>query len=201
MNPAEMQNLSETNTDHTLLSQVYSFHQLMNENDIMLVYTGEFSGDLNKILLSFTERKFKAENVEDSTRRKLFNIMVELLQNISKNKIEKDDGTPDIDSEFILGANRNEFILISSNLILNDKIGPLKNRIDQVNNLDREGLKQLYKDERLNSSFSSKAGAGIGIIDIARKSENRLEYCFETLDDKYSVFSLLIKVTKDLNIK
>jgi hypothetical protein len=171
----------------------------MNEKDIMLVYCGEFSQELNKTLLSFTERKFKSENVEDNTRRKIFNIMVELLQNISKNKIENIENTQEKDSVFILGANHDEYILISSNMIRNDKISPLKERIDQVNSLDKEGLKQLYKDVRLNASFSEKSGAGIGIIDIARKSEKKLEYGFEELTGEYSVFSLLIRVTKEKN--
>ena len=180
------------------LSPIYKFHTLMDENDIMLVYCGEFSQELNKTLLSFTERKFKADNVEDNTRRKIFNIMVEVLQNISKNKIdrEKDTNVPEVEAMFILGANREFFILMSSNLIKNDKITSLKGRIDQVNALDKEGLKQLYKDIRMNSAFSEKAGAGIGIIDIARKSENKLEYMFENLNDIYSVFSLMIRITK-----
>ena len=187
-----------TINDKKTLSQIYSFHSIMEENDIMLVYCGEFSQDLNKTLLSFTERKFKADNVEDNTRRKIFNIMVEVLQNISKNKVEKADSTLIADSVFILGANAESYILISSNMIRNDKISPLKSRIDQVNSLDKEGLKQLYKEVRLNSSFSEKAGAGIGIIDIARKSENKLEYLFENLDDEYSVFSLMIKISKQI---
>lgn len=181
------------------LSHIYSFHKLMDENDIMLVYCGEFSQELNKTLLSFTERKFKTENIEDNTRRKIFNIMVEVLQNISKNKIETGENTPEFESIFMLGTNDSDYIMISSNLIKNDKIEPLKNRIDQVNSLDKEGLKNLYKDVRLNASFSDKSGAGIGIIDIARKSENKLEYSFEELNNEYSVFSFLIRITKITN--
>lgn len=179
------------------LSHVHSFHKLMNEKDLMLVYCGDFSQELNKTLLSFMERKFKSENVEDNTRRKIFNIMVEVLQNISKNRIEKEEGVPEVDSAFILGASTEDYLLISSNLIRNSNVQNLKDRIDQVNSLDKEGLKQLYKDVRLNASFTEKSGAGIGIIDIARKSENRLGYSFDELGSEYSVFSLLIRVTKE----
>lgn len=193
----ELQNIPEMPTGPESLSHVYDFHKLMDEKDLMLVYCGEFSQDLNKTLLSFTERKFKSENVEDNTRRKIFNIMVEMLQNISKNKVEKADDVPETPSVFILGATAGEHILISSNLIRNERIDQLKERLDQVNSLDKEGLKQLYKEVRLNASFSEKAGAGIGIIDIARKSENTLGYRFDKQTDDYSVFSLLIRITKE----
>jgi hypothetical protein len=179
------------------LKHVHDFHKLMNERDIMLAYCGEFSQELNKTLLSFTERKFKSENIEDTTRRKIFNIMVEMLQNISKNKIDREESTEWVDPVFIMGTSGNEYILISSNMIRNEKIFQLKNRLEQVNSLDKEGLKQLYKDVRLNASFSDNSGAGIGIIDIARKSENKLLFQFEQLGNTYSVFSLLIRITKE----
>lgn len=178
------------------LSHISDFHQLLEEKDIMLVYSGDFSQDLNKTLLAFTERKFKSENVEDNTRRKMFNIMVEMLQNISKNKVESTEGNPEVSSIFMLGNTDNEYILISSNMIRNDKVQPLKSRLDEVNSLDKEGLKLLYKDARLNATFSETSGAGIGIIDIARKSENKLEYSFEGLNSTFSMFSLLIRVSK-----
>lgn len=178
------------------LSHITGFHRLMDEKDIMLVYCGEFSQELNKTLLAFTERKFKAENVEDNTRRKMFNIMVEMLQNISKNKLENPEGLPEVSSVFMIGSRNDEYLLISSNMINNDKIPPLKNRIEEVNSLDKEGLKQLYKDVRLNASFSDSSGAGIGIIDIARKSENKIEYSFEEMNGTFSVYTLLIRVSK-----
>jgi hypothetical protein len=192
-----MTNRQETSDFHGTSFHVHGFHQLMNENDIMLAYCGDFSQDLNKTLLSFTERKFRSENVEDNTRRKIFNIMVEQLQNISKNKIQNIEGMPDVTPVFILGSNEEDYILISSNIILNEKTEMLKIRLDQVNALSRDELKILYREVRLNSSFTEKSGAGIGIIDMARKSENKLEYDFEKLDDLYSIFSLKIRVTKE----
>jgi len=192
-----MENASKKfKANQSSLAHLSAFHQLLDEKDIMLVYCGEFSQELNKTLLAFTERKFKAENLEDNTRRKIFNIMVELLQNISKNKIENLEGTTEVSAVFMIGTSDDDYILVTSNMIRNDKIPPLKDRLDQVNSLDKEGLKNLYKDERLNATFSETSGAGIGIIDIARKSENKLVYSFEKIDDRFSVYSLLIRVSK-----
>jgi hypothetical protein len=186
----------KSNSDQRPLSKIFNFHKIMEEKDIMLIYCGEFSQELNKTLLSFTERKFKAENVEDNTRRKVFNIMVEILQNISKNKIDSKENFPEVDAVFMIGNNNDDYILISSNMIGNSKIPLLKSRIDEVNLLDKEGLKQLYQKARLNTALSESAGAGIGMIDIARKSENKLEYSFEELNNEYSIFSLLVRISK-----
>ena len=178
------------------IGSIYSFYKLINEKEIMLAYSGEFSQELNKTLLSFIERKFKADNVEDNTRRKVFNIMVEVLQNISKNRIEYNVDSNESSAVFMIGVTADFYVLISSNLILNEKRSWISERIDHINNLDKDGLKNLYKEVRLNNSFSEKAGAGIGLIDIARKSENKLEYLIENIDENVSTFSLLIRVNK-----
>jgi hypothetical protein len=45
-----------------------------------------------------------------------------------------------------------------------------------------------------NGTLSSKGTAGLGMIDIARKSGNKLEYQFLPIDDKNSFFCLTIKI-------
>ena len=45
----------------------------------------------------------------------------------------------------------------------------LKDKITQVNSLDKDGLKSLYKDVIKGGELSSKGGAGLGFIDMARK--------------------------------
>jgi hypothetical protein len=99
----------------------------------------------------------------------------------------------------MIGETDSAYNLISSNMILNSNIQFLRNRIDEVNGLDAEGLKELYKQVRLKSTFSNVGGAGIGIIDMARKSENKLTYSFDETDSNCSMYSLLIKVLKNNN--
>jgi hypothetical protein len=63
-----------------------------------------------------------------------------------------------------------------------------------VNVLDKDGLKMLYKEVLSNEERSDKGGGGLGIIDIARKSRQKLVYDFMDVDDQYSFFSLYIKI-------
>lgn len=180
----------------TSLSNYFQFAQLLHQSKVNMVYGGEFSQDLIKTLLAFTERKFNDEQMEDTVRRKIFNIMVEMLQNISKNALDNDHELGVYSPVFIMGENENHHFLITSNKIDNEKISTIKGRIDQVNELDADGLKKLYKEVRIGGTFSSVGGAGIGIIDMARKSENKINYEFTAIDEQSSMFALLIKVSK-----
>jgi hypothetical protein len=70
----------------------------------------------------------------------------------------------------------------------------LKGRLDKVNLLDKNGLKDYYKEIILSGNVSQKGGAGLGIVNIAKVTENKLEYTFEDIDSQYSYFTLKIKV-------
>ncbi|HYW94922.1 MAG TPA: SiaB family protein kinase [Bacteroidales bacterium] len=184
-------------TNHSALTDFFEFHHLMEKNQIVMTYAGEFSQSLTKTLLSFTEKKFSMEDVEDIVRRKIFNIMVELLQNISKNALDNGPESTEHSPVFMIGESKDCFLLISSNKISNEHIPPLQKRLDQVNSLDTEGLRQLYKQVRMNASFSKVGGAGIGIIDMARKSNHTIDYHFLPVDDHASMFSIQIKISKN----
>ena len=181
------------------LSNMFRLFRIMKENEVILIYSGDFSQDLTKTLLAFTERKLSSEIIGDQARKKIFNIMVEMLQNISKNNVKTEAAISMHSPLFMIGETDSAYNLISSNMILNSNIQFLRNRIDEVNGLDAEGLKELYKQVRLKSTFSNVGGAGIGIIDMARKSENKLTYSFDETDSNCSMYSLLIKVLKNNN--
>ena len=57
----------------------------------------------------------------------------------------------------------------------------LRTRIDNVNNQDREELKDLYKTTITNGEFTAQGGAGLGFIEMAKTAGNKLEYTFEGL--------------------
>ena len=47
-----------------------------------------------------------------------------------------------------------------------------------------------------NTNLSDKGGAGLGFVDMARKSGQKLEYGFRDLDQDYAFFSLLTKIAR-----
>ena len=156
------------------MSFLYDFHNQMEDNDIIMVYQGDFSQELIKTVLSFTELKFNSEDLGNNTKRRIFNLMVECLQNVSKHQFKGQHDDPRKASMFMIGYTDEDFLIISSNPIHNIHIPKLEQILKQVNSLDKDGLKQLYKKVRLENTFSDRAGAGIGIIDMARKSGKKL---------------------------
>ncbi|MEZ5071391.1 MAG: SiaB family protein kinase [Bacteroidales bacterium] len=177
--------------------KIKDLHGIMQDNDVSLMYDGEFSQEFTKSMLAFMERKFISDELEDSLRRKIFNIMVEILQNLSKHNYQGEKTGKDVSSAFMIGYGEEDYFIISGNPILQTGVEALRAKIDQVNELDKDGLKQLYKEVRLQGKFSEVSGAGIGLIDIARKSGQALEYDFSSLDEELSFFIMLSRISKN----
>ena len=72
----------------------------------------------------------------------------------------------------------------------------LQERIDYINSLTRDELKQYYKEILNNGEISGKGGGGLGFIDIAKKSGEKLVYTIRELDNNYSFFTLTVRISK-----
>ncbi len=179
------------------MKYVYDLHSIMLQKNLILVYEGEFTQEITKSVLSMAERNMDSVGEESNIKRKVFNVMVECLQNICKHA----DEAPVTDSRnaaiFMIGKHDNEYIITSGNPIANDKIEPLSEKLALINSLDKEGLKALYKDIiTKGGELSEKGGAGLGFVDMARKSGQKLEYDFHPVNDKTSFFSLKTTISR-----
>lgn len=171
---------------------IYDLYKVMYDNKIILIYQGAFDQEMIKSVVSMTEKKLIQDNTSETLRKKLFNIMVEALQNICKHQLELD--TFDHNPFLIITNNDDYFDVVTGNLISNEKIHILRERIDHVNSLDKDELKEYYKKARLSSVISDVGGAGLGFIDMVRKSGNPLEYKFYDMDERHSFFIQKTKV-------
>ena len=176
-------------------SSIHEFHLLMEQNNLIMAYEGDFSQEITKSVLAMVERNLNNEQVDASVKKKVYNVMVETLQNICKHQHVEDEKSKN--AIFLVGETEGDFIIISSNPIEVEHIPSVQSKIDLINSKDKDGLKQLFKELRLASALSKVGGAGLGFIDMARKSENKLKYQFGKItDEPISYFTLLSTISK-----
>lgn len=187
----EAEKLSSFGQNGNAVSYIREFHDLMRKNHLVMMYEGTFNQEITKIVLALTEKKLDAEGLEVAVRKKIFNVMMESLQNICKHQYPDIDNKRLTHSIFMIGNKESkDTTIISGNVLTPEVIPVIKSRIDQINTLDKDGLKQLYRDVRINSTISEVGGAGLGFIDMARKSGNKLHYHFSEINDKLYFFTL-----------
>lgn len=174
------------------LQFVNEFRKRTFEDHFVLSYRGEISQEIMLALLDMTEKKLDITETRVSIKTKVFNVMVGCLQNISSQVVKNKYAEL---SMFTIGLRDSGYQVFSGNAILKSNIDELETRLHKINDMSKDELKEFYKFWLQSRNLSDRETFGMGLIDIARKTGNPLDYDFEDIDDDYSYFSLRTTVS------
>ena len=174
------------------------YYTNLSKGDVLLAYKGSITSDLINDILEAVEKRLEEANAESKLRKKIYNVLVESLQNLFHHIETVHDGIKEnLDPKFgvLIIEREGEFYKVTTGNFVNAKrIKFLKEKIDKINSLTRDELKDMYKFILNHQKLSAKGGGGLGLVDIARKSGNKLEYEFYLYNENYSFFNLTIRV-------
>ncbi len=190
--------MADTNKNNIDLDFVYDFYTKMKNNNVSFAYEGEISHEITKVFSSLAESHIAIDNESNSLKRRVFHVMIESLQNIGKHSEEKIDKNSPTDGQgiFFMSKTKNEYTITTGNSINKKEIPNLKIKLEAINSGSKMSLKKLYKEKIKKGRLSEKGGAGLGFIDIVRKTEQKLIYSFLDINEKKSYFVLTSTISR-----
>lgn len=190
----EMMNLS-----FDFIKSISNIYDEMRSNGFSLVYLGEFSHEITKMFTSMAESDMVRKNEDRTVQRKVFHVMVETIQNMNKHS---DETIGDIGNGlFVIGKKDDTYYIITSNRVGAAHKANLERALDTVNRASSEELKAMFKEQMVSGEMSHKGGAGLGLIDIRRKTGSNLDYEFLTLNEDSYFFILKVEVNAKKLVK
>jgi hypothetical protein len=182
------------------LEFVYEFYKSMKSHEISLVYEGEITHQITKAFTSLTESNMAKEDESGQVQRKVFHVMVECLQNISKHAEDNDSSEYLYAGRgiFMVAKRETEYTVTTGNAIENSRVKEMTDMLEYINGLGKEELNELYKKQIKEGRLSDKGGAGLGFIDIVRKTGQKLEYHFLPIDPNTSFFLLTSTISRTI---
>ena len=169
--------------------------------DILLLYKGNVDSDVINHVLDTIEYKMTELNEQSKLRKKVYNVLVESLQNlyhhVDKPPAGFDDTTSDKFGLLIILKAENGYRIITGNFVQTANIEKLEEKLQRINKSSHEEIKELYKFILNHQRISAKGGGGLGLVDIARKTGNKLDYEFKKYDNNFSFFYLNILVNEE----
>jgi hypothetical protein len=180
-------------------NSVLHLERLMAENNIYLIWSGHISVDVGKEVLSLTETKLVDEDIELSLRRRVFSILVEILENVAKYSPGKEPEKQFGMAVAMIRLVNKVYAVTTGNLILNSNIKDLQEKLDTINRYDRKSLKEFFRNSISGQTVSTDSTGNMGLIEMARKSGSKLDYEFEKINDLYSYFRLTVKVEDSID--
>jgi hypothetical protein len=187
--------------EDNLFDKAFNLFSRVQEQDFEYVYRGYFTHNITKKILTLADINIQKAVPVSTIQKRIYYIMVEGLQNISRHQDEIDTGNEEYPGIFAIQRQKNRYYVTTGNLVLNDKIPSLKEKIKKINSLESEELKKFHKEILRSGAISDKGGAGLGLIEMARKSGNKLVASFELINDQFSYFYLQTQIPTTDNEK
>lgn len=171
-------------------------------NGILLCFKGPFSQgiieELGGAIRAYISNSKKDEASAESTYFDVFSVYVEQTQNI-KHYFEKHmeiENNKLIDyyahSIVVIGIDDDNFYVSSGNVIENKDVPEFEQYLTHIKSMDKHEIKKSYKEQLRKKRDSEDIGAGLGLLEMAKKSSMPMEYNFIKLDDNISFFILKV---------
>jgi hypothetical protein len=186
-----------TQENNTFLGLVYELYKTMRTNEISLVYEGEITQEITKIFTAMTEKNLEKNAESNTVQRKVFHVMVECLQNISKHADSMDEQSEERRGIVMISRDDDNYNVITGNIVKNDKVPEMTKNLEYINSLDKDEITALHKQQMRGGVLSDKGGAGLGFIDMVKKTGSKLIFQFQELGDDASFFFLTSTVKRN----
>jgi len=160
---------------------------------VITSYHGQMDQERISMLSYTAEHQLDNEGARRNTVKRIFNILIEMLQNILLHSAASDDiGNP---FYVILAQNMDEYVVTTANIVRNDIADKIKSSLEEIKKMNERQLKSHYMEVLANDQFSIKGGAGLGLITIALKCHNQFTFEETPVNENVSLFTMSAIIT------
>lgn len=182
-------------SNNPILGDVAVFKSKMNQHNFIFSYRGKISHSIVKNLLSMTEKKIDSYKEDDPVKKKIFGVMINCLQTICSPEKSMNEFQESI---FMIGKSNDGYSIYTGINIDARHTEGLKKSLEQINQLSGGSLSELRKEKLLDVKNIGETfnldEATLGLINIAKKTGQKLNYLFEDLENNTSFFSLQVSI-------
>lgn len=173
------------------MMSIYEIFNSLKSDNLSFLYKGQFSDTITDKIVNLIEDNISNNLAElSSLKKKVPFLMVECFQNIVRHATVLKDEM----GFFMIRNVGSSYFIASGNGLMNLNIPTLKSRLEKINSLNKDELKEYYLEILNNEEMSKEGGSGLGLIEMARKSGQKIDFVFYPLNDVYSLFYIQIKI-------
>ncbi len=178
---------------------IHKWYESKQNADVVYQFIGEINSKHTAFILEEVELCVKQLKPEPKILKKIANIVIELIQNIYHHSMQGCCSKCHNLGALLISYENGDYIIQTGNFVNNKEVEKIEQHINKINSLDAKELKELYRENIKNGLFSSKGGGGLGFIDIARKSKQKIHFQFHKNTEECSFFILKVQITHNKN--
>lgn len=185
-----------------MINNMLNYYNMVKNENINIIYNGPIWAAGVEGIATTLKRRFELEQLSLPTSQAIFSVFVEQMNNMLMYSAEKVKDFTSTENKqtyssgiFILSSTQKQYCLQTGNVIKNQHITLIQERIDYLNTLDKTELRKYYKERiKADDDNLESKGAGIGLIEIAKRSSEKIKYAFEPYDDDRSFFTMHVTI-------
>lgn len=171
---------------------LYSMREHFTRQRILLCFNGPISRSLIEEIGNALKNYLQAEQAQPSAATDVFATYIEMSQNIRHYAINRGYGEQEASATVVIARDEaGRYTVSAGNLVETADGKALLDRISALADLDKSQLKAAYKEQlRKPRSADTPLGAGLGLLDIARRSSAPMVAALTDLSGQQAFFSL-----------
>lgn len=158
------------------LIDLFALRDQFNRGRILLCFNGPISRSLIEEIGNALKNYLQADNAKPSAAMDVFGVYVELTQNIRHYAMRQGYGEAESSATVVVARDDDgHYVVMAGNLVERADGEALIERIGTLAAMDKTALKAAYKTQlRMPRDENAASGAGLGLIDVARKAASPL---------------------------
>lgn len=168
----------------------------MEKKEAIINFEGSISFEIMEKLLNQLKSARQFNALRKPVRKRVYGTVVESIDNIFKY------ATPYKGKDLVLRRPprievkelKGRFIVSAGNLVRNDQINGLKDKLNRVNGMDDNALKMLYEEVINKDASDEDSGAGLGLITMAMRTDEEIRFHFDPVGPTHSFFTMHITI-------
>ncbi|MCL2498848.1 MAG: SiaB family protein kinase [Defluviitaleaceae bacterium] len=178
------------------------YNKMLINNNISIIYSGPLWAEGIDGMAEFIQRRLDKDELTLSASQSVFSVFVEQLNNMLMYSVNKEqpENTDKPHTEaskgiFLMGKHDHSYFLQTGNYMKTSSVELLKSRIDHLNTLDKQQLRQFFKEQRkIEDNNPESKGGGIGLIEVARRATSKIDYDFIPCEDGITYFTMYVTI-------
>jgi len=174
---------------------LFALKEQLREAGILISFTGSFSHSIIEELGTAVKKYLESAQSRKTHMMDVFSVYIEAAQNVRNygERRAKTAGRTDTEASIVVIAKRDaHYRIYAGNVVEQADVAGLSERLDQIAGMDKAALKAAYKEQLRHDRHAG--GAGLGLIEMARRASRPLEYSFTAQPDGRVYFSLCVEI-------
>jgi len=172
---------------------LFALQQRYTEQGILLCFNGPLSSSLIEEIGKALRNHMESQSITPSSAMDVFGVYIELTQNI-RHYFQTHDWPEAVATVVIARDEAGHYLVSAGNRVQLADGRALLERVAALATLDKAALRARYKEQMRAPRADAASGAGLGLIDMARKASAPMQAQLQELADGSAFFSLTVAI-------